>query len=249
MEVLDDDLVLEDVNDVDIVPDALDRDLVSANLKAGDRPGHGRDQPVLGHERAAIVVVRGIPIDETAAAARVRTLHIAHRIGIDADEGALIVSEVVAENHGLPAANEDRRGHIRAAAGAIGRRRACGVVLDPAVGQPQIALMGLDHVEPVEGALDRRLAATVGDVGMIDAGLGPCIEHDPAPVARSPDIGQVAVGVERAARTEAAVAETREDDGTARSALGDQLARAALEFDPGGLKLHDHTGIGSQPPG
>ena len=237
------------MHDVDIVPDALDRDLFSANLKAGDRPGNGRDQPVLSHERAAIVVVRGVPIDQAGAAARVRTLHVAHRIGIDADEGALIVSEIVAENRRLPAANEDRRGHIRAAAAATGRRRACGVVLDTAVGQPQIALMGLDHVEPVERTLDRRLAAAVGDVGMINAGLGTGIEHDPTPVARGPDIRQVAVGVERAARTEAVVAETRENDGTARSALGDQLARAALEFDPGGQKLHDHTVIDRQPTG
>ena len=126
------------------------------------------------------------------------------------------------------------------------RGRAGSVVFDPRMRHPQVALVHLEDIEVCEGAFDRCLSAAVAEVGMVDAGLGAGVDHDAAPVAGGPHVGQVAVGVERAARAEAVVAEAREDDGLARGALGDELGNATLEFDAGALKLHDHARIDRQ---
>ena len=107
--------------------------------------------------------------------------------------------------------------------------------------------MNLDHVELIEAALDRGRAAAERHVGMIDAGPRAAVEHDPAPVARGEDVGQIAVGVEAAAAPESVVAQAREDHGLVRQALGVEPAQAPLQLDPRSLKLDHHAGIDREP--
>ena len=243
MEVLNDDLVLQDVNDVDVVPDALDGDLLAANQHAADGaaggPAGGRvdlvdrvGDRVVADERAEVIVVAGVAVDVAGAAARIGPGDVGERVGVDADDRAPIVAEVVAQNHGLGAAGKDRGVFVRAAAVAIRARLADGVVLDPAVGHAQVALMHLDHVELVEPALDGCLAAAVAEVGMINAGLRAGVHDDAAPIACGPRVGEIRTGAERAAGAEAVVAEAREDDRLAGGAFRDQLRGAPLQLDP-----------------
>ena len=255
VEVLDDDLVLEHVDDVDVVPDALDGDLLAADLHAADRPAGGPaggrvdrvGDAVVADERAEVVVVPRIAVDRAGAAARIGPGNVGERVGVDADDRAQIVAEFVADDHRLSAADEDRGCGVRAAAIAIGTGRAGGVVLDPAVGHPQVGLVRLDHVELVESALDGRLPAAEGDVGVVDAGLRTRVRDDAAPVSRGPSVGEVGMGEERAAGAEAVVAEAREDHRLAGGALGDQLRGASLQFDSRSLQFHDHPGIDREP--
>ena len=254
VQVLDEDLRLEYMHDVDVVPDALDREFLAANLhasgRAPGRPARRRidrvGNPVVADERPAVVVEAGVAIDRPAGAAGIGQCRICQRIRVDADDRTEIVAEVVFEDHRLRAPCEDRRRRVTAAAVPVPRRRAGSVVLDPRMRHPQVALVHLEYVEVCEGAFDRCLSAAVAEVGVVDAGLGAGVDHDAAPVAGGPHVGQVAVGVERAARAEAVVAEAREDDGLARGALGDELGNATLEFDAGALKLHDHARIDRQ---
>ena len=74
-------------------------------------------------------------------------------------------------NHRLRATYEDRGRNVCPAARAIGAGRARSIVFDPAVGDAEIALMRLDHVEAIERSFDGSLSTAVGDVGMVDAGL------------------------------------------------------------------------------
>ena len=255
MEVLDDDLVLEHGDDVDVVPNALDRDLLAANLHAADRATGGPARrrvdrvgdAVVADERAEVVVKAGVAVDRAGAAARIGSGDVRKRVGIDAHDRAQIVAEVVAEDHGLRAADKDRGGGVRATAVAVGTGRAGRVVLDAAVGHAEVALMYLDHVELVEPALDGCLPAAEGDVGMVDARLRAGVRHDAAPVARGPRVGEVRMGAERAAGAKPVIAQAREDHRLAGGALGDQLRGAPLQFDPRTLKLHDSARINREP--
>ena len=243
------------MHDVHVVPDALDGDLLAPHLHAAGcaagRPAGGCidrvGNPVVAHERAAVVVEAGVAIDRPARSARVGQHGIRQSVGIHADEHTEVVAEVVAEDHRLGTADEHRCGRIAAAAVSTAGRRAGGVVLDPGMRQPQVALMHFDHVEAREAALDRGLSAAVAEVGVVDAGLAARIDDDATPVPGLPDVGQVAVGVEGAARAEAVVAEAREDDRLTGRALGDELRSAAFELDAGTLQLHDHASVNRQP--
>ncbi len=254
VEVLDDDLALQDINDVDVVPDALDGDLFAADLHAaegaaGGPAGGGVDRVgdrVVADERAAIVVVPRVAVDVAGAAARIGQGDVGERVGIDAHDRAQVVAKVVPHDHGLGPADEDRGSDVGAAAVAAGTRRAGRVVFDPAVGHPQVALVHFDHVELVEPAFDGRLATAVAKVGIVDAGLRPGVQDDTAPVARGPRVGEVGMGAEGAAGAVAVVAQAREDDRLASGALGNQLRGAPLQFDPRSLQLHDHAWIDGQ---
>ena len=258
VEVLDDDLARQHVRDVGVVPDALDGDLLAAHDQAGGGPAIRRIRhPVFADQRPEIVVVPRGAVDQPRAPAAVRQLDVRERVGVDADHGAGIRAEVVAHDDRLGTADEDGRRVVGPAAAAARSRPARGVVLEPAVRQPQLGLMRLDHVEGVEGALDRSGAAAERQIGLVDAHRGTGIGDDPAPVTDGqrahggPEgvelVGLIAVGVEGAGRAEAVVAERRDDHPLARGTLRDQLRRAALELDPGTLQLHDHAGIDGQP--
>ena len=244
MEVLDDDLALDHVDDVGVVPDTLDGDLLATHHEAADRAGDAVErQPVAADERTAVVVVATVAVDEAGAAARVGPLEVAERVGVDRDHRAGVVAEVVVEDHRLGPADEDRGGGVATAARAARRRGAGGIALDPAVGHAEIALVGFDDVEPVEGSLDRTRAAAKGDIGIVDARLGAGVEHDAGPVAGGADVGLVAIRVERAAGPVAAVAEAREHDPLGGRALRDELRGAPLEFDPRAPEFHDDAGV------
>ena len=124
-------------------------------------------------------------------------------------------------------------------------------MLDAAVGQPQVTLVGLDDVEQLVAALDPCAAAAECQIGVVDARPRAGVEDDAAPITvaeqrRGDDrpgrvdrlsecvelVRQVAVGVEGPARAVAVVGEAGEDDTLARQSLGDQLADAAFQFDP-----------------
>ena len=248
VEVLDDDFALQHVHDVGVVPDALDGDLLAADHEAADRAGDGvKRQPVAPDKRTAVVVVAPVTVDATGAPSRVGQLDVAERVGVDRDHGARVAAEVVVEDHRLGPADEDRRGGVATPAPAGRRRGAAGVALDAAVGHTEIALVGFDDVELVERSLDRSRAATVSDVGVVDARLGAGVEHDAAPVAGGADVGQVAIRVERAAGPVAVIAEAREHDPLGGRALRDELRGAPFELDPRALQLHNDARVDRQP--
>ena len=255
VEVLDNDLVLEHIDDVDVVPDTLHRDLLAPHLQASDgsasRPACRRidrvGDAVIANEQAAIVVVAGVAIDAARASARIGKRNIRERVGVDTDDRAEIVAEVVAQDHGLCTADKDRGSDVRASSIPVRCGRPVGVVLDPTMGHAEITLDHFNHVEPVEPALDRRLSAAKSYVRVVDARLRASLYDEAAPVACGPDVGQVAIGVERAASPETIVAQARKDDRLGGRALGNQLRRAPLQFDPRPLHFHDRTWIHSEP--
>ena len=247
VEVVHHDLAGHDVDDVRVVPHALDVHLAAADDHAADRAGVRRSQRVAADERTEVVVELRKPAARPRAPARIGHSQIGERIDVDADHGSRVAPEVVADDDRLRPADEDRGGVVRAPARAIGRGLARRVVLQTAVGQPQPPLMGLDDVEAVEAALDRGLAAAVGDVGVVDARLGGGIDDDAAPVTRRRLVGQRTEQVEGTPRPEAVVGGAGEDHAILRIALGDQFGVAATEFDAGSLELHDHARIDLQP--
>ena len=258
VEVLDDDLILEHVDHVDVVPDALDGDLAAAHDHPGGRlaPDAVR-QPVGADERPEVVVVAGGAVDPARAAAGVAPLHVRECVGVDADNRPQVRAEVVPHDDRLRPKHIHGRRVVAAPARAVRRGRPGCVVLHPAVGQPQVALMDLQRVEPVKAALDRGLAAAERQVGPVDARPGARVDDDAAPVAdrQRADraahgvelVGHVAVGVERAAGSVAVVAQAREDHRLARGTFGDELRGTPLEFDPRALELDDHTRVERQP--
>ena len=255
VQILDDDLRAKHGDDVDVVPDALDDEFLAPHLHAArcaaGRPARRRidrvGDRVVADERPAVVVKAGVAVDRATGPARIGQLGIGERIGVDAHDRPEVVAEIVAEDHRLGPADEHGRRRVGSAAVSRAGRGAGRVVLDPAVRQPQVALVNLDHVEVVEAALDRGLAAAIGDVCVVDAGLRTDVEHDASPVTGIPRVGQVAVRVERAARAEPIVAEAREDHPLARGALRYELRHAPLELDPSALEFHDHARIDREP--
>ena len=174
------------MHDVRVVPDALDGDLLAANLHAAhaatSRHACGIRKPVAPHKRADIIVVQRFAIDGPCDPARIGPFDVGERIGIHAHNGTQIIAEVVAHNDRLRTANEDRSGCISATANAVCARRAGGVVLDPAVGHAEVTLVRFNHIETVERALDGRLPTTVCDGGAINACGRSSVEKDAAPV-------------------------------------------------------------------
>ena len=133
--------------------------------------------------------ITGEATDFAGAPAVIGHRPIRHRVGIDADRGAGVVAEVVADDHRLCSADEDGRVVVAAAGIAIGGRAARGIELDPAVGETQLTLLNFEGIEAIEASLDRRQATGIGDVGVIDARLRSGLDDDPAPIAGGADVG------------------------------------------------------------
>ena len=198
-----------------------------------------RRDPIVAEERPDVVVILDEAIDLAGAAAVIGHRPFRHRVGIDADRGAGVVAEVVADDHRLCSANEDGRIVVAAAGIAIGGRAARGIELDPAVGETQLTLLNFEGIEAIEASLDRRQATGIGDVGVVDARLRSGLDDDPTPVAGGADIGGVAIGVKRRPGAVPIVGQAREDHPLLRRPFGDELRVAALQFDPRSLEL-DH---------
>ena len=198
-----------------------------------------RRDPIVAEERPDVVVILDEAIDFAGASAVIGHRPIRHRVGVDADRGAKVVAEVVADDHRLCSADEDGRIVIAAAGIAIGGRAARGIELDPAVGDTQLTLLNFEGIEAVEAPLDRRQATGIGDVGVVDGRLRSGLDDDPTPVAGGADIGGVAIGVKRRPGSVPIVGEAREDHPLLRRPFGDELRVAALQFDPRSLEL-DH---------
>ena len=207
-----------------------------------------RRDPVVAEERPDVVVVLGEAIDRAGAPAVIGPRPIRHRVGVDADGGARVVAEIVADDHRLGGADKDGRIVVAAAGIAVGGRPPRGVELDPAVGDSELALLDLESVEAVKAPLDRRQTTAIRDVGMVDARLRPGLDDDPAPVSRGADIGGDAVGVERPPGAVAVIGEAREDHVLLRRPLGNELRVATLQFDPRSLELDNDPIVYLQPP-
>ena len=120
VKVADDDFFLDHVRDGRVVPDALDRDLLTPHLHAGDGRYAAEGEHIVGHERAEVVVEAIEAIDPPGRPAHVWAGHIGERIRIDGDNRAYVRAEVVAHDDGLGASDEDRRGGVGAATAAVG---------------------------------------------------------------------------------------------------------------------------------
>ena len=125
------DLTCDHVDDVGVVPHTLDGEFLAPHLHAGGRAtrraARGRvdrvRDAIVPDERTEVVVEPTEAIDRARAAARVALQPVVERVGVDADERAAVVAEVVAHDRRLGAPHEDGRGGVRAAAGAdpVGR--------------------------------------------------------------------------------------------------------------------------------
>ena len=127
VEVVDQDLAHEDVDDVDVVPDTLHRDLLGADLHAADGTaggpaGGGVDRvgkPVAADERADVVVILLKTGQSSGAPPWVGRLHIREGIGVDAHQRPEVVAEVVPHDHRLRTASKDRGRSVSAPGVAI----------------------------------------------------------------------------------------------------------------------------------
>ena len=157
MEVTDDDLVLEDVHHADVVPDALDGDLLAADLHTDDGRRAARIfQDIVRHQGADVVVVAIEPLNQAGRAADIGPVHVGERVGVDAHDRAQVLAEVVVDDDRLSTPDEYCCRGVGAPARAVGTGQAGEVVLDPRVGESEIALVHLNHVEEVARTLDWR---------------------------------------------------------------------------------------------
>ena len=89
VEVVDHDLAGHDVDDVRVVPHALDGDLAATDHHTGDAAVARLDRErVAANQRPAVVVVLGVAIAFSPRSARIWHLHVGERVDVDADDGA-----------------------------------------------------------------------------------------------------------------------------------------------------------------
>ncbi len=170
-----------------------------------------------------------------------------HRICIDADHTAFVVTEVVVHDDRLSTADEDCSFVIRAAAVSSAAYSGCRVAFDATVCDAHVGLMNFNDIEFGEAVLKRNSAAAVSDICVVNAGAGRRIENQATPVTRV-TIGQrrIATSVERAARSVPVVAQRCQDDRPFRSTFGDKLRIASQSFNAGTVQFHDDARINLQ---
>ncbi len=190
----------------------------------------------------------GERINGAGAPPRIGQGGVVHRVGVDRDRVALVVDDLVIDDHRLGAADEDRRPLVGSQAAAVARAGvAVGVQLDRAVGDPHVGLVDFDGVELVESAGQGGFSAGVGELHVIEASPARRGEDQAAPLAGAGRVDEAVVArVEAAAHPVGVVLERGEHDRIARQAFGDQLA-GDLRVDPRSFELDDHTRIDPQP--
>ena len=176
-----------------------------------------------------------------------------HRIGINADNTAVVVVERVVDDDGLRAANVNYRSVVPHA--GVSGTAVCSVRIEfkRRVRQTQIGLMGFNGREVGIVSGNRHTAAAVSDVGLIDVDAAPLSEEQatPIPFARrvaAKCIETVAGRIERAARTAVTIVFERGEDHRQRCCpFGNQLRRTSFSLNARFAEFNHDSRINLQP--
>ena len=140
-------------------------------------------------EQGALIVDVAIDlIERTGRATRIGEQVL--REGVDADRDGLgfVVANVVADEHRLRAADENRCRQVGSASRAIDFHadlfNPIGVVFDDAVREPEFGLVHFDHVEVDEGTFDPRVATAERDQRVFNVRASRLRDVEATPVAR-----------------------------------------------------------------
>ena len=237
-----DDLVVDHMDHVGIVPDDLGRERSATDLHAVDVV---LGQMVSDDQRAVVIGVLLGRFDPASAASPIGLHGRVQCVDVDTDYGAFIASENVIGDHRLGAPNEDRRGSRPHASVSI-TPTAARIVVDHAIGDSHIRLLDFDGIEEVEVPFDGGLTAGVGDERMVDATLGDRGEVQAGPIPRHGARTQrIHRRDERSGCPVTSIQQRGKDHGIAEVPLGNQLGTDfGLNACP--IQFDDDTGIDCQ---
>ena len=237
-----DDLVVEHVNNVGIVPDDLGRQRSAADHHAVDVVF---GQLVSDDQRTVVIGVFLGRFDLASASSPVGLHGRVQGVDVNTDNGAFVASEDVVRDHRLGASDEDRRGcrpHASVSIAAAAAR----IVVDHAMGDSHVGLMDFDGIEVIEVSFDGRFAAGMGDEYMVQASLGNRGEVQAAPIPRpGACTGWIPGCVERSGCPVTGIQQRSKGDGIADVPLGNQLG-ADFGFNACPIRFDDDAGIDGQ---
>ena len=251
MEIGNDNLALQHVDDVRVVPDGLSREGFSAN---DDTVHCIAAQQVPHDERTLVVTVATESVIESRRTTIVALQLRRHRVRVDRKYRAGVVAEDVVDDHRLGAAGEDRARGIGSASVTpcrCGAADAIPILFKDAVGHAQLCLMSFNHVEAGEVAVGRNDISAEGDQCTVNAGGRIRSQIDTAPQAHTRSatgadlIGTqavVVVRIERPAGT-VAIVQTRSDDDLATGYSFSYQLGAHADFNPRTFELQDHVRV------
>ena len=163
----------DDMHDVGVVPDTFRGQRPASHLHAVDRVVA---QPIQANERSLVVERHSDSFDQAVrivvvgAAAMIAYGLAIQRVDVDADRGAQAANNLIVDDHGLRAADEDGAGTVEASAGTIKSRLATDtrvVVFKRTVRDAGGGLVKFDRIESRKRTLDINDTATVGDKNSI----------------------------------------------------------------------------------
>ena len=244
MVLVHDDFVTQNVNNVGVVPDGFRREDIAANFQTVDLVVV---RPVEPDQRAAVVSKLRKVADAARAPPGVSLEFGEHGIRINMNDAALVIAKRVVHDDWLRLPHKDRRcvgGPASVPTAAIARF----VGFKRAVGDTNVGLVvDLDRVKAVDRACDRRLSATKGDIGIVDAAARSRVENQTTPVAtcRTP-CRLIVCRVERPACSVPIILNRRDDDRIFFRAFRDDMSIPAQRFDAGRAELHSDARIDRQ---
>ena len=216
MDVVDrkDAIGLDHMHNVRVVPDGLRGNLARADFhaqyaaEAGDVIRHA----IQANERPLVIGELIVDIRSTCRAAGVLDVDGLHRIGVDADDAAVVVVERVVDDDGPRAPDEHHRRVVPRAEVSGAAIRSVRIEFKERVRQTQIGLMDFNGREVRVVTGNRHAATAECDVGLIDVDAAPLPEEQSAPISSGCGDCAVAGRIERAARPAVAIVFQRGED-------------------------------------
>ena len=253
------DRFVDDVNDIDVVPNA-----------AGDQRPAANDHAVVAVSVQHVVLDQrpriadrvdpqfaeiGGRIEQPGRSTVVDHFELVERIDVRGDRRGDVIDEHVADHDRLAAADEQCARRVLTAAHAtrIGdadrariQRHAIAVEFDARIGQTKFGLLHLDRIKGRKLTLDAGLTAAAGDDRVVDRTAGTLADKNAAPLSRLDRTDPVTIiGVERAAGPVTDILERCQNHRNAGQTFGIEIG-AELSLDSRSVQFHHGARIDRQ---